>query len=422
MSVSLPAPSSLPAPGAIVGGKYRVEGLIGRGGMGVVLAATHRVTGRRVALKWLLRDEQHDAELTQRLVREAQAAGRVRHENVVDVYDVGEHEGAMFLVMELLEGETLAERLRRESRLDVGSTLQLLMPVMRGVQAAHACGVIHRDLKPSNIFLSVEPGSAEVKPRVLDFGVSKIGKGVGDDHSLTQSGTLMGTPYYMAPEQLADGRLDARADVYALGVILYQCLSGALPYDARSFSALVTQVATREPTPLGQQCPELPASLQACVMRALARDPQARHASVTALIEALEAATREPSASTQAPAASPGTRTGWLLGGLIVILLLGYAVWRLSVPDATAVAPSAPVTPATETPTLAPPSPAPEAQVAPAAAEPIAVEPAHGEVAPSEPPTAAAPRAARRATRARSNPADSAPTSPRPIKVSPDQF
>lgn len=429
--------SNLPPPGTVVGGRYCVEELIGCGGMGAVLAATHRVTGRRVALKWLLHDPDHDAELTQRLVREARAAGRVRHENVVDVYDVGEHDGSLFLVMELLEGRTLSAHLEEHGVLPPPETLDILLPVMRGVQAAHESGVIHRDLKPGNIFLCRETGSVQVKPRVLDFGVSKIGKGIGDEQSLTQSGAVMGTPYYMAPEQLADGHVDARSDVYALGVIAYQCLTGRLPYEARTFSAMVTQVATRDPVPISSLRPGLPQRLCATVMCALARDPAARIPSVTAFIEALTAATA-PSPPVQATMVDPGApapSSKWRLaaaGLAAVAAAVGGWSWYSGVsraPDASA--PPAPALAAAPEP-LRPAALSVPAASAPDAREPGSLPPAPA-VAASPPPASAAPSAriavpaARRQKRVTPAPGPGAepkapPATRSSIKVSPDQF
>ena len=300
----------LPRPGNVVGGKYRIDGFVARGGMGAVLAATHEITGRRVALKWMLPQPGQDAEATHRVVREARAAARVRHPNVVNVYDVGEHDGAMFLVMELLEGETLHALLKREGPLDPRTALALLLPAMRGVEAAHQRMVIHRDLKPSNIFLSREHGAREPTPQVLDFGISKIMSTAGDgEHSLTRTGAVLGTPHYMAPERLTDEPTDARADVYSLGVILYQCLAGRLPFQETNYNALVMQIGMATPPTVAELVPGVPAGLSAVVMRAMAREAERRFSSVVALGDALQ-----PFSTGVAVACRPrGTSQWWLL-------------------------------------------------------------------------------------------------------------
>jgi serine/threonine-protein kinase len=319
-----PADTRLPRTGDVIAGKYRVDGFIARGGMGAVLSATHQVTGRRLALKWLLCDPAHDAEASHRLVREARAAARVRHPNVVDVYDIGEHEGALFLVMELLQGDTLSALLHARGKLDVQTTLELLLPTMHGVEAAHRGRVLHRDLKPSNIFLCRTDDSPEVTPRVLDFGISKIVTEAGDgERSLTRTGAALGTPQYMASEQLVSEDVDERADVYALGVIAYQCLSGRLPFQDTNYNALVLKIATATPPALGQLVPGLPPRLGAVVMRAMARDPGARFGNVAELIVAL--------APSQRPAARDGrpARSGraWVLVAATAALLAMLAAW-----------------------------------------------------------------------------------------------
>jgi serine/threonine protein kinase len=319
----------LPCAGDVIAGKYRVDEFIARGGMGAVLAATHLITGRRMALKWLLPHTETDAEATHRLVREARAAARVRHPNVVDVYDVGEHDGSLFLVMELLEGDTLHARLEAGGALDARTTLALLLPALRGVEAAHRSRVVHRDLKPSNIFLCRDPHGGEVTPRVLDFGISKVLRATGDDdRSLTWTGAVLGTPQYMALEQLTGGDVDARTDVYALGVILYQCLTARLPFHDRNYNALVVQIATATPPAITALAPRTPPGLAAIVMRAMARDSAARFASVSALSEALRPFCNEAQAAT-APAAGRRPRPSsfvWVACAAAVVWLTWKAL------------------------------------------------------------------------------------------------
>lgn len=350
--------TTLPEPGALVAEKYRIEESLGQGGMGAVFAATHAVTGKRVALKWMLPEFATDAQSSARFLREAQAAARIDHPNVIDVYDVGQHEGALFLVMEMLKGETLSAR-AAQGPLTIADAVALLLPALRGLAAAHRQGIVHRDLKPDNIFLAqVEDGAPPV-PKVLDFGISKLGQGLSLDPNsqLTRTGTVMGTPHYMAPEQLRGAKdVDARADLYSMGVVLYQLLTGKLPHDADSYGELVFKVNSEPPTPLSQLRPELDAALCAVVERCLARNVDDRHGNAEALIADLTpfapAASIPPGgpASTASPAAAmaqtpathhapstPPQRPGWfaslLLAGVLMaiaaIVVGSYFLWEI---------------------------------------------------------------------------------------------
>ncbi|MEY4514884.1 MAG: hypothetical protein RLZZ450_7006, partial [Pseudomonadota bacterium] len=206
--------------GDVVADKYRLDRVLGEGGMSTVYAAANVITGKPVAIKWLQPEIIKDEEQSQRLLREAQATSSLDHPNVVNVFDVGRHAGALFLVMELLHGEPLSELLQRGPH-DPYEIVRLMMPVLRGVHAAHRGGVVHRDLKPDNIFICRDPhGDEPREPKVLDFGISKLTDELTPGQELTREGTVFGTPQYMAPEQMRDARVaDARSDVYALGVI-----------------------------------------------------------------------------------------------------------------------------------------------------------------------------------------------------------
>ena len=297
----------LPRAGELVADTYRIEGLIGRGGMGAVLAATHTGTGQRVALKWMLSDPRHNENARHRFSREAMAMARVKHPNVIDVYDVGEHEGTAFLVMELLEGDTLAALLKERGVLGARQTLDLLLPAMRGIEAAHEHHIVHRDLKPSNIFIGRDPNSGATVSRVVDFGISKVVAGADDmERSLTETGFVLGTPHYMAPEQLKGEPIDVRADIYALGVILYRSLAGRLPFRETNYNALVVQIATSSPPALSELRPHLPQKLSAAVMRAMAREREQRFQSVRELVAALEPFSGE---SLPVPSAAPRERS-----------------------------------------------------------------------------------------------------------------
>ena len=282
----------LPQPGAIVAQKYVISRLLGRGGMGAVYVVEHRLTGKRLALKCLLPEHLEQPEFIERFLREAQAAGRIQHRNVVDVFDVGQDGDLIYIVMELLEGKPLGDLLR-ENKLDLEEVLQIMVRAMEGVAAAHKEGIVHRDLKPDNIFVCVGQSGRLDDPRVLDFGISKL----EDDASkpLTRSGVMLGTPYYMAFEQINSQRdLDQRVDVYAMGVILYEAMAGQPPYAAESVGALAIRMMTAPPVPLGRLRPELPEGLTQAVMRAISRDRDDRFPSMQALVNALKPYASDP--------------------------------------------------------------------------------------------------------------------------------
>jgi serine/threonine protein kinase len=281
---------TLPRPGDVIAGKYRIDCALGTGGMGAVYQATHRVTGKRFALKWLLPQMTAHGDAAQRFIREAQVAGRFEHPNVVEVYDVGAEGDSFYMVMELLEGESLAERVDRAGPLSVIEACELLIPCMRGVAEAHGAGIVHRDLKPANIFVCRADRHGGECAKVLDFGISKMSGGPSGElgEGMTKSGTLIGTPHYMPLEQMRGREVDHRADIYAFGVVLYQVLSGNLPYPADSFSDLVLMLAHETPAPLDRIVARLPRGVAQVVARAMARDAADRYQSIDALVAALE--------------------------------------------------------------------------------------------------------------------------------------
>jgi serine/threonine-protein kinase len=282
------APGQVPVPGSVISGKYRVERLIARGGMGAVFAASHTVSGKKVALKWMLPALGQIKGARERFIREACATARIAHPNIVDIYDVGAENASVYLVMEYLRGETLSDRLAH-SRPNAAETIALLMPAFRGVAAAHSHGVIHRDLKPDNIFLCCTETGDELEPKVLDFGISKITSDEARDLALTHSGAVLGTPYYMSPEQVRGARdVDERADVYAFGVIMFEMLAGQRPFDAETYNQLILKIATEAAPKLAEFVPQLDPALIAVIERAMASDLQQRFGSIEALALALE--------------------------------------------------------------------------------------------------------------------------------------
>jgi len=281
-------------------GRYRVVRQIGRGGMGAVYEAVHSDLEKRVALKVLLPSTASQAELVARFEREARAAARVRHPNVVDVSDVGVEAGVAWLVMEHLEGEDLSRLLRREGALPLARVAELMLPVLGAVEAAHSLGVVHRDLKPENIFLA-RMGDGTIVPKVLDFGISKMAP-VGGGPALTSTGIMMGTPCYMSPEQAQSSRgVDGRSDQFSLGVILYECATGRRPFEGETFFSILTAIVEGRYVRPRELCPGLPERFEAMVVRALERSPDARFPSVAALAEELRACSSEVPAMVPAP-------------------------------------------------------------------------------------------------------------------------
>ncbi|MBX3275119.1 MAG: thioredoxin domain-containing protein [Sandaracinaceae bacterium] len=273
-------------PGDLFAGKYRVERLLGEGGMGSVYIAVNERLHKRVALKVIGERVRADPALVQRFTQEAIAASRVDHPGTVEVFDADVHLGTPWIAMELLEGESLAARLAR-GPLPVGEAVELARRVLDALGAVHAAGIIHRDLKPDNVFCC-----RDGRVKILDFGIAKLA--VGEVTGQTETGLALGTPFYLAPEQASSARdVGPAADLYSLGVVLYQMLSGALPYEATSLGDLVRQMYTSGPTRLATRAPHVPASLAALVDRCLAIDPAARPASAREVADALDRAAAE---------------------------------------------------------------------------------------------------------------------------------
>lgn len=284
----MPETVLIPEVGDIVAGKYRIEKLLGSGGMGTVFAARHTTTRRLFALKLLSESLSEDDEAKVRFVREAKLAGKIDHPAVVRIYDIGYHGAALYMVMDLLVGESLNDRLKR-GPFPVTDAIRVMLGILDGVSAAHKKGIVHRDLKPENIFLCRAAEQAFPDPRILDFGVSKaLAGGDASVLALTRTGQMLGTPLYMSPEQVQGFKdIDQRADIYALGVILYQMLSGEIPFKAESFPGLIFEIISGAAKPFSQAPSGISAELNDVVMTAMALSPNDRFASVERFAQAI---------------------------------------------------------------------------------------------------------------------------------------
>ncbi len=273
--------------GKTIGGRYRIRGVLGEGGMGTVFEAEHIALGRSVAVKVLHATHTTKKDSIRRFHQEARAAGAIGHPNICGVIDLGTlDDGSPYIVMERLQGETLADRVSSEGGLPFDDVIDILIQVLSGLVAAHEQHIVHRDIKPENIFLTRRVGCPPLV-KVLDFGVSKMTGARGaaarpEDLALTRTGMVMGTPYYMAPEQARGERdLDARVDLYACGVILYEALTGRRPFVALNYNALLMQILTATPRAASQIRPALPEGFDEVIEKAMARRREDRYATAT---------------------------------------------------------------------------------------------------------------------------------------------
>jgi serine/threonine-protein kinase len=316
--------SHLPQEGDILLGKYKVERVLGQGGMGVVVAARHVQLEEHVAIKFLLPEAMQSAEAVQRFMREARAAVKIKSEHVARVTDVGQLEnGAPYMVMEYLEGKDLSGILEERGALPLPEAVGYVIQACEAIAEAHAIGIVHRDLKPANLFLAQRPdGHGSVK--VLDFGISKVtSKDSTQNHAMTRTTAIMGSPLYMSPEQMASSRnVDLRTDIYAIGVILHELMTGGPVFMADTMPQLCAMILTEPPPPLRTLRPDAPAELEVVVQRCLAKDPRQRFPNVADLTWALlpfapqgaqssvDRITRLVSSSPSATTGDPGVVTG----------------------------------------------------------------------------------------------------------------
>lgn len=408
-----------PMLGAKVAGRFTVLSRLGAGSMGAVYRARQEAVGRDVAIKIVRRERAYDAETKARFEREARATSQLVSPHTVTVFDFGEAEdGSWFLAMELLNGETLGDRLRRVGRMSVPEAVRVAKEALRSLAEAHTKGIVHRDLKPDNLFLTELPAEPGVPPvemvKVLDFGIAKLMREEKRvDQLETQAGTVFGTPRYMSPEQAQGNPLDARSDLYSLGVILYQMLAGRAPFVDDDAVVVMARHIKDQPPTFAQLSAELliPPAIEAVVRRALAKYPDDRPQSAELFIAELEAALEQSGALTSGVHATswvgpPSTlrtgagrsRRGWwiALAGLAVVGLFvgGFLAVRTLVAaesePAAVPAATSPVAPAAVVPSAGEPAPSPEAT------EPEAPSAEDSDAAASKPRPAARPRSFRR--------------------------
>jgi len=265
--------------GRVIGGNFKVEAFMGAGGMGAVFRARQLSLDREVAVKILLAPLAMEREMLERFQREARAASNIGHPGIVQVIEMGYlQEGPPFMVMELLQGEDLRTKLSREGALPAHLAVPLMLQTCDALQAAHEKGIVHRDMKPDNIFLVYRAGAVPTI-KILDFGLSKIKSA---DRKLTNTGTLLGTPNYMAPEQVRGSEdVDHRADIYAAGIILYEMLTGRIAYDGPSVQSVLVSIMTQDPPPPRAVRPDIPPALETVILKAIARNPADRYGSAT---------------------------------------------------------------------------------------------------------------------------------------------
>ncbi len=366
-----------PEPGTTLAGKYVVERVLGVGGMGVVVAARHLQLDQKVAIKYLLPDALANPEVVERFAREARAAAKIRGEHVARIIDVGNFDdGAPFMVLEYLDGENLEDLLARRGPLPISEAIGYVLETCEALAEAHAAGVVHRDLKPANLFLAKQPDRRSIV-KVLDFGISKLVD--PSSQGITKTSVIMGTPFYMSPEQLISTKdVDARSDIWALGVILYELLTRTKPFVGESMPEIIGAILTNEPERISSLRSEVTLDLELCIARCLASKVADRHASVKELAVALgpfaapeSRASIDKIARVLGDSLAPGSNEGGVMEVIPSSAVASALVPRVE-GDSTAIVPSsaAAIAAATTEPATRGPAPAPKPAPAPASAVP----------------------------------------------------
>ena len=291
--------------GQTIDGKYRIVRLIGEGGMGAVYEGENVRIRRKVAIKLLHGGIASNAEMVQRFEREAQVAGTVGNDHILEILDLGAlANGDRYMVMEYLDGETLTERIKARSRLQAADAVNIVKQMLTGLEAAHGAGIVHRDLKPDNIFVLRSKAGVKDFVKIIDFGISKFTEHASSTR-MTRTGALMGTPHYMAPEQATGStEIDRRTDIYAVGIILYEAVTGRVPFQAETFNQLLFEIALARITPARQIVPELDAAIDSIILKASARDPAQRFQTCGEFLSALDNWERTGSAVSLPPGES----------------------------------------------------------------------------------------------------------------------